>query len=457
MSGDGVRSSARSAGSSWNGRRPRVLFISPDAVGERMAGLGIRYTEMARALGDVADVTIATGDAASAPSAGSSDTAPAGPSVVAYAPHAPHALRSLIAAADTIVAPPQWPLVTSWLRRSGKRVVFDLYDPETLETLELFASRRPALRHLMVALTLDRLDDALRTGHHFMCASIAQRDLWTGALLATRRLGPALHDTDRSLRSTLEVVPFGLSASPPEEGLPGAREAFPAIGPDDEIILWNGGIWPWLDAPTAIRAVARLAERRPGVRLVFMGRSSGVAGEAAAAKARALAEQLGLLGRTVLFSEEWIPYAERAGWLLGADCALATAGDHLETRYAFRTRLLDCLWGGLPIVCTSGDDLAGRVARDGLGAVAAPGDVAGLADGIERVLDRGRPAYRDRLAAVACEYEWVSVAEPLRRWVLDSSTPPRIGATAAARPAHAARATAYRTARALLGRRWPSL
>lgn len=435
---------------------PRVLFISPDAVGERMAGLGIRYTELAQALGDVAEVTIATGDAE-----GADVVLPGGAAVVGYAPHDPRALRALIAASDTIVAPPQWPLVTSWLRRSGKRVVFDLYDPETLETLELFAPRRPALRRLMVALTLDRLDDALRTGHHFMCASTAQRDLWTGALLAARRVTPAAYDADRSLRTTLDVVPFGLPAEPPVLDGPGVREAFPSvIAPRDEVVLWNGGIWPWLDAPSAVRSVARLAGRRPGVRLVFMGLSPGFAGRAAADEAREVARGLGVLGTTVLFADEWVPYAGRAGWLLSADCALAAASDHLETRYAFRTRLLDCLWAGLPIVCTSGDDLAARVVRDGLGAVAPPGDVEALAAAIERVLDHGRGTFTAPLAAVARDYEWAAVAAPLRRWVTMPDAPPAREQLASRRAGHLARSAGYRAARGGLsgvGLGWPSL
>ena len=40
-------------------RRPRVLFICADAVGESMAGVGIRSYELARALQPHADVVIA--------------------------------------------------------------------------------------------------------------------------------------------------------------------------------------------------------------------------------------------------------------------------------------------------------------------------------------------------------------------------------------------------------------
>ena len=428
----------------------RVLFISPDAVGDRMAGLGIRYTELARVLAGHADVTVATG-------AGAGEGLP-GLRVVSYEPHSPAGLRKEIDAANAIVAPPQWPVVTRWMRRSGARLVFDLYDPETLETLELFAGRRT--RRLHVALTLDRLHDALRTGHHFMCASETQRDLWIGALLAARLLTPAAYDRDPTLRSVLDRVPFGLPAEPPPAEGPGIRAAFPQVAPGDEIVLWNGGLWRWLDPATAVRAVGRLAERRPGVRLVFMGAGSGVAGRAAAAETRALAAPL---GDTVLFNEGWVPYGERGAWLLEADCALVTAVDHLETRFAFRTRMLDCFWAGLPIVCTRGDALAERVERDGLGAVVAPGDDAALADAIAAVLDRGRAAPADALERAAADHAWPVVAEPLRRWIAAGDRPPRLGAgplVGARRPGHRLRSAAYVATRRALDTanvRWPSL
>ena len=412
-------------------RRRQVLFICADPVGEEMAGLGIRNWELAHVLREHADVTIAHG--------GSEARDQQGIRTVHYRPHAPDSLKPLISHADVVVAHPQWPLVTRWLRRSRARVIFDLYDPETLETLELLAGRPAIARRALTATTIDRLHDSLRTGHHFMCAAENQRDLWLGAMLALRLIGPDSYDRDPSLRSVIDVVPFGLPEQPPEGGATdGLRERLPQLEPEDEVVLWNGGIWRWLDAPTAIRSVAALARRRPRVRLVFMGGGGDHPAAARSARdARELARELGVLGSTVIFHDVWVPYAERAAWLTQANCALSCAREHLETRFAFRTRLLDCLWAGLPIVCTSGDDLAARVDRDDLGAVAGPGDVGGLADAIERVLDRGRTAYTERLAAAAAEYTWSQVARVLVSWVLDQGAPARPGdcATALARPA----------------------
>ncbi len=442
--------------------RPRVLFVCADPVGERMAGLGIRCWELARTLSDRAAVTVAHG--------GSEEAVRDGVRTIAFRPHAPAALRGEIAAADTVVAHPQWPLVNRWLRRSSARVVIDLYCPETLETLELLADgdgradaagngRASLSRRQHTATTLDRLHAALRTGHHFMCASDTQRDLWLGAMLALRMIAPDAYDRDPSLRETIDLVPFGVPAEPPRGDGSGPREAIPALGSDSEIVLWNGGIWRWLDAETAIRAVAALAQRRPNVRLVFMGGAADhPAAKASTEAARRLAGELGVLDSVVHFHARWTPYAERGAWLTQAACVISAHAEHLETRFAYRTRLLDCFWAGVPAVCTSGDDLAERIEREDLGALAPPGDAGALGAALERVLDRGRDSYAPALRAAAHGQTWQRVSEPLARWVADPTPPPaRPGeAPGALRPplAQRAREAAYLAGgRALLARR----
>ena len=95
--------------------------------------------------------------------------------------------------------------------------------------------------------------------------------MYVGALLASRLIHPAAYGADPSFRSFLEQVPFGIPSEPPQrvEGA-GPRARFPAIGEDAQIMLWNGGIWNWLDPCTAVAATVKAAERCPRVRLVFM-------------------------------------------------------------------------------------------------------------------------------------------------------------------------------------------
>jgi glycosyltransferase involved in cell wall biosynthesis len=261
-------------------------------------------------------------------------------------------------------------------------------------------------------------------------------------MLAERLITPATYDADPGLRSRIDLVPFGCPEEPPVHSGAGPRARFPQLD-GKEIVLWNGGIWSWLDAPTAVRAMAHLIRDRPDARLMFMGAATSSSARRATAEARAVAGELGLLDEVVLFNDEWVPYEQRSDWLLDADCAVSTHADRLETRFAFRTRILDCFWAGLPVVCTSGDELAERVDREGLGVAVRPGDPERLAAGLAATLEAGRPAFAEGLRAAATDHSWPRAVAPLARW-LEGPRP----ATPAVpvRPAQAARAVAIRGA-----------
>src|SRR5262249_33472432 len=131
-------------------------------------------------------------------------------------------------------------------------------------------------------------------------------------------------------------------------------------------------------------------------------------------RTRELARALGLAERNVFFLD-WVPYAERAGYLLEADVGVSLHPDSVETRFAFRSRLLDCLWAGLPLVCTRGDALAELVEREGLGRVGAPEDEAGVADAILALLERPglRTELAPRFAEVSAGLTWDRAVAPL--------------------------------------------
>ena len=133
------------------------------------------------------------------------------------------------------------------------------------------------------------------------------------------------------------------------------------------------------------------------------------------AQTRALSERLGLTDRHVFFNETWVPYAERQNWLLDADCGVTTHYEHVETTFAFRTRVLDYLWTGLPIVTTDGDSFADLVRAEGLGVVVPAEDPDALADALEKVLydNEFAAAARERIAVVRERFTWETVLAPL--------------------------------------------
>lgn len=432
---------------------PRVLVISQDRLDGQVAGTSIRALELARVLRRGARVTLA--------GVGTPPTEIDGIPCVGYAPQHPDALRPLLDATDVAVALPHWPRLMRLLRASPARIVFDLYVPQPLEIMSGFPGLRPRVGDTLTEFATDRIVEALRDGDFLLCATEKQRDLYLGVLLAERLIDGDRYRADPTLRSLIDVVPFGLpdgDAAP--AGSDGILGAFPQLSADDEIVLWNGGVWPWLDPETAVRAVARLVERRPRIRLVFMGAASQVPAQRTAARARAVAEQLGVLGSHVLFHDGWVDYRERADWLLGAHCALYAHHDHLETRFAFRTRLLDCFWAGLPVVCSGGDELADEIERLGAGRSFAPEDATGCAAALDQVLSAPRESFGPALTSLADRYRWTSVAEPLTRFVATGDALPR-RRRRAVRPGHLVRHHGYRVGRAALdavGKRdWPNL
>jgi hypothetical protein len=336
------------------------------------------------------------------------------------------ALYAAIRSAELVVAQALPTRLLARLPASGARLVADLYNPTVFEVLEAGRAKAPRARGRQQRLVTRSAAAMLAAASRVMCASESQRDLWLGMLAALDRIPLAAYDRDPSMRSFIDVVPFGVPDEPPPApaGDP-IRKMFPSIGAEEIVLLWGGGVWNWLDAQTAIDAVLevdRRREGRPPVHLVFMG--LGRPGDPELEAMDATGTMLGHLratgqeGRRIHVNHGWVPYRERGDWLAAADAALSAHHDHLESRFAFRTRMLDAIWAGLPAVATRGDELAAGIEREGTGTVATPGDSAGLADAIERLVDdpAEMEAARRNALELADRLRWRQCAEPLLDW-----------------------------------------
>jgi hypothetical protein len=123
----------------------------------------------------------------------------------------------------------------------------------------------------------------------------------------------------------------------------------------------------------------------------------------------------------VHFNRGWVPYEERQSYLLESDLGISAHHDHLEARFSFRTRVLDYLWAGLPMVLTRGDSMADLVERRGLGATVAAQDSEGFAAACAGLLDdpEHRAATAERVREVAHSFRWEQVARPLVDYCLN--------------------------------------
>src|SRR5690606_13609787 len=121
-----------------------------------------------------------------------------------------------------------------------------------------------------------------------------------------------------------------------------------------------------------------------------------------------------LFERNVFFNKAWVPLAERVDYLLESDLAVCSAPDSPENHFSFRTRLLDAIWAGLPIVCNEGSFLADYAEQRAIGLTVPAGDPKALAAAIVRALDpEAQALFRRNLAACRDELRWDRCVEPL--------------------------------------------
>jgi glycosyltransferase involved in cell wall biosynthesis len=387
---------------------PRILLITHDVVGTRMAGPGIRAWELARALATEHTVTLASPRLA--------DALPPGVAGHSYTWANHTTLAPALAACDLVVANGHVLEGHPELAGIPQPLVLDLYDPTALEHLELLRSASLTERQDRYAGDVALLRRQLQAGDMFLCATERQRDLYLGGLLLAGRTTPTLADADPELRGLLRVVPFGLPPDPPPPAAPALRGVIPGIGSQDTLLLWSGGLWDWMDPLTLLRAVAILG--RPDLRLVFLaGAHPGPARPPAMpARARELAATLGLLGNSVFFYEEWVPYQRRGDFLQEADLLVSLHRRHLESAYAaVRSRFLDHLWAGRPSLLTAGDAAAALVEQHHLGRTAPPDDAAAVAAALAALLSDPNElrACGQRAKDLAASFTWENVAAPL--------------------------------------------
>ncbi|MGK0715086.1 glycosyltransferase [Leucobacter sp. W1153] len=397
--------------------RTNVLIITGDPIGVKMAGPAIRAWHMAEALSVGNDVRLVT--------------------LEGHEPIAADFVLDTVKPGDNraMSAHEQWADVIIFqglamalfpaIRKTQKILVVDIYDPMHLEQLE---QGRPQGEEAWTRATADAttvLNEQLARGDFFLCASERQRHFYLGQLAALGRVNPANYADDPDLTGLISVVPFGLEREAPVHEKRVLKGVHPGIGTDDKLLLWSGGLYNWFDPLTLIRAVAKVAQSHPEVKLYFLGTKHphpGVPEMKIVADSRALAVELGVADTNVFFNSSWVDYADRENYLVEADLGVSTHHSHIETTFSFRTRILDYLWASLPMVVTEGDHFAELVEDHGLGRVVPAEDTDALAAAIEEMLFvEGEIERAERaIAQVRTGYEWGSVFAPLVSFVNDA-------------------------------------
>ena len=387
----------------------RVIIFSPDTVpvGRKLAaGPGIRSYEMAAALSKTYhEVTLASPE-----------------EDFTYDELSPVKLVSWNAknvgqhcrGKDVVILPQgRMDLARSYVAQVGADVptVVDLYDPVLLENLYNLSANQFGINYYQKL--IKTTETLLRRGDFFIVANERQRFYYLGMLNMLGRINPRTRDA-----RLMGIVPFGV---PSEEPVHSKTALKGVIVPEGaKVILWSGGIYPWFDPFTLMKAMKILAAKIPDVKLVIQG---GVhprlhAPDSTYRAALRMAKELSLLGDTVV-EIPWVPLNECFNYFLESDLGVCIHEQNLENELSFRTRVLAFLRAGLPVVVSRGDVLSLEIQKFECGKVVSPGDEKELAVAMAEILEdeekRGRMSYNAK-EFVLREYAWEKVIRPLEKF-----------------------------------------
>ena len=378
-----------------------VGLVPSEAIRPRMAGIGIRYWEMACRLPvhGFRVVLITPGDPAQVPSL---------PEGVEVRHFERGRLGELLWDCDVVVT--QGQLANDVvLELAQTPVAVDFYDPFLVENL-----------HYVDSLGLDpyRNDHAtwvlqLSRGDFFLCSSDEQRQFYLGFLTALGRVNPYNVRDDPDLAGLIDVVPFGVPDTLPEH-----RPYLPARRPGEKLLLF-GGLYDWYDPWPVLEALH--GHREAGWTLLLIRNPNPGTPQSLFSEVEAWCKARNLWQResgTTVRVLDWVPGERRYDLLRDVDLVVATHRFSLETRLSLRTRFLDALAAGCPVVTTEGGAMSRLLKEHDAGWVIPQADAEAAGQAFEQILAAGpdvdtrvRGGYRLLEA-----FSWDRALEPLIRF-----------------------------------------
>ena len=367
----------------------RVLFLTDDRLGFAMAGSALRAWELANALSRAGhEVRISAADGSEKPHESAVELVQ----------------TPCWAWSEVVVAPP-WSLHLPAFVGNHILVV----DGATPLLAELDAMpSTPAIRRRRRTAAA-RLPLAKARASAVLVAGGAQHDWWSRVL-------------HRRPQTPILEVPFGIQHSDP----PAESTDVIGVPPDWSVVLWWGGVWPWLDLDTLLAARARLGRVPVSIVVPTATRPGGALAQFTANDLNRMAARYALSAPEVVPLEHWAPYDERHLTLNRAAVMAFLHRPSPEAELSFRTRAMDALWSATPMLLSAGGEVARLADALGWGEVVEPGSPVAVSDALTRLLEPAEQARRREAIMEHREHwRWSRVADPLVRALPTLAAVPR--------------------------------
>jgi glycosyltransferase involved in cell wall biosynthesis len=257
---------------------------------------------------------------------------------------------------------------------------------------------------------IKRFNHVLERGDFFLCANEPQKHMYAGILGSLGVINPYSYRQHRVL-----VVPFGVETESISKATQ-QKSPYEVAKSKDFVLLWFGGLYPWFNFEPLIDAVKELSSN-PRFKFYLVGGKNPYNSHPDFVKQYEYVykkfSEYGLVGKSVFFVD-WIDFDDRIRWYVHADLVISINSPGEENVYSWRTRVMDYLWGELPMMSNGGDPLSDELLTKNA-AVKTEVSSAEIAKNISRLINTPHILVdlKKNLLRVKEQYYWPKVTEVL--------------------------------------------
>jgi glycosyltransferase involved in cell wall biosynthesis len=333
----------------------------------------------------------------------------------------------------------------------GPPLVVDLYDPFLIENLQYCEELGEQIYWRDRGVLLRQLE----RGDFFLASSDTQRLFYLGMMIGHGHFALHEYQQDHTLRRLIDVAPFGVRPIAVDAAGTVAgriKGVVDGIGHADQVLFF-GGIYDWYDPELLLDVLDRVIAAAPRLRVIFSSNPNpDTTPQGVFKRVKERSDAAGWTGKYVFFLP-WFPYDQRLRYFRDVDLAVSLHRASVETELSLRTRILEYMNMGIPVISTEGGESARLLMTSGGGILVKEGDRAGLAMALVRLLsdEPERRTMGERGRRYAAEWLcWHQTLAPLLRFC---DSPRRAARAPAAQPSRPDVGTLYRYWRSMGTRR----
>lgn len=271
-----------------------------------------------------------------------------------------------------------------------------------------------------------RADRGLDTSINFMREVLQKGDVFSGCGLPQQHM--MVGELAMVGRLTYSTFGYEFVRTVPPGSPPGRQVAIPrqqartlladqGIGEDAFVVLWCGGYNTWTDVETLYKALTLAMAKIPTLHYVSVGANTYEAIDNVYVRLLQLVDQSPYRDRFHMLG--WRPWVEIPQFYQESDVGINIDALHYETLYGTRTRLVEMIANGLPVITSLGAELSYLLRDQGAALTFTVGDWQTM--GGQLIKLAGNRSLRDQMAQTAYTFaagdlSFTNTTRAVRSW-----------------------------------------